>query len=62
MTQQDKDTILIIKGAISELPAAQSEACLELAEFIRQTIIKAGSPVGPMAIALVGAELQSGAA
>lgn len=54
----DEQTTLLIKGAISELPPALEEATLELAEFLRQTIKKAGSPVGPMALALVGAEMQ----
>lgn len=59
MTEHDQETILLIKGAISELPAAQAEACHELAEFIRANVRTAGSPVGPLAIALVGAEMQA---
>lgn len=43
---------------ISELPVAQGEACLELAEFFRMNIKRAGEPVGTLALALVGAELQ----
>jgi hypothetical protein len=54
----DEETILIIKGAISELPPELKKATLELAEFIRMNVKKAGSPVGPMALALVGAEMQ----
>lgn len=58
MTEEEQ-TILLIKGAISELPAAQSEACDELAEHIRQVIKVAGEPVGTLALALVGAEAQA---
>jgi hypothetical protein len=59
MTEQDRETILLIKGAISELPAAQLEACEELAEHIRSAIRTAGEPVGTLALALVGAEEQA---
>lgn len=58
MTQEEQ-TILIIKGVISELPPAQKEACEELAEHIRQTCKVAGEPVGTLALALVGAEAQA---
>ena len=56
---QEQQTVLLIKGAISELPAAQSEACEELAEHIRQACKVAGEPVGTLALALVGAEVQA---
>jgi len=56
---KDQETILLIKGAISELPAAQEEACLELAEHFRSAIKVAGEPVGTLALALVGAEAQT---
>jgi hypothetical protein len=59
MKSQDLETILLIKGAISELPAAQMEACQELAEHIRMVIKTAGEPVGTLALALVGAEAQA---
>lgn len=52
----------MIKGVISELPPAQSEACIELAEHIRSCCKVAGEPVGTLAIALVGAEAQLSAA
>jgi hypothetical protein len=58
MTEEQK-TLLLIKGAISELPRAQSEACKELAEHIRSAIKTAGHPVGTLALALVGAEEQA---
>lgn len=54
----EQETVLLIKGCISELPAAQQEACLELAEHFRQVIKISGSPVGELAITLVGAEMQ----
>lgn len=54
----DEQTLLMIKGAISDLPAAQREACNELAEFIRYNLKNAGEPVGTLALALVGAEAQ----
>lgn len=56
---QEQETVLLIKGAISELPAAQHEACEELAEHIRQACKVAGEPVGTLALALVGAEAQA---
>ena len=56
---EDQQTILLIKGAISELSAAESEACLELADHLRRVIAQAGNPVGMLALALVGAEAQA---
>ncbi len=58
----EQQTVLLIKGAISELPAAQEEACNELADHIRRAIKQAGEPVGTLALALVGAEAQANAA
>lgn len=54
----EQQTVLLIKGAISELPAAQVEACNELAEQIRRAIKVTGEPMGTLALALVGAEAQ----
>lgn len=54
----EQQNILMIKGLITELPAAQAEACHELAEHLRRVIKQAGEPVGTMALALVGAEAQ----
>jgi hypothetical protein len=51
----EQQTVLLIKGAISELPVAQREAVEELAEHIK-TLIRNAGDVGPMALALVGAE------
>ncbi len=56
---QEQQTVLLIKGAISELPLAEGEACLELAEHLRRLIASAGPLVGTLALALVGAEEQA---
>ena len=47
-----------INKKIDQLPAARKEAVRELSEFLRMNIKRAGSPVGELAIALVGAEMQ----
>ena len=54
----ERETLLLIKGAISELPAAQREACNELIDHINRVILVAGEPVGSLALAFVGAEKQ----
>lgn len=46
-----------IKNNIRQLSIEDAEAIEELAEFFRMNIKRAGSPVGPYAIALVGAEM-----
>ena len=56
---EDQKTLMIIKGAISDLPAAEREACMELAEHIRQTVKVAGEKVGRFALALVGAVIAA---
>ena len=48
-----------IKKNIRELSAADAEAVEELAAFFRMNIKRAGSPVGPYAIALVGAQMSA---
>jgi hypothetical protein len=53
-----QETILMIKGLISSLPAAQQEACNELAEQMRRQIAAAGEPIGTLVVALIGAETQ----
>lgn len=55
----EEQNVLIIKGMIASLPAAQAEACNELAEFIRHNVKMAGSPVGELAVALIGSEMQA---
>lgn len=55
----EQETLLLLKGIISELPAAQIEAVDELAEHIRMVVKTAGEPVGTLTMALVGAEMQS---
>lgn len=59
MTEEEQ-TILMIKGAISDLPLAQREQCEAMVEHLHRMIADAGIVVGGMAIALVGAEMQSG--
>lgn len=59
MTEEEQLTILAIKGAISELPPEHEERCLALVGHIQRMVIEAGSPVGELAVALVGAELQA---
>lgn len=56
---EDEITVLAIKGAISELPPELEDACNEFAEHIRRMVKAAGSPVGELAVALVGAELAA---
>jgi hypothetical protein len=56
---EEEITILAIKGAIAELPSEQQEACNEVAARLRQMVKDAGSPVGELAFAIVGAELQA---
>jgi hypothetical protein len=48
----------LIREAITELPAAEREACVELVEHMRRQIEAAGEPVGTLALALLGAEAQ----
>lgn len=43
---------------ILELPPAQREACIDLAEHFRASIKSAGE-IGPLALALVGAEMAA---
>lgn len=47
-----------IREFVAALPPAQREACEELAEVIRLAVRNAGQPAGPLAIALVGAEMS----
>ena len=53
---QEQQILFTIKGVISELPPAEQEATHELARFIQENVERAGSPVGALALALVGAE------
>ena len=56
---EDEKNLLIIRGTIAFLPAAQKEACDELVDHIRMLVRQAGSPVGPLALALVDAEMAA---
>lgn len=51
----EQETVLVIKGSISELPAEYRKACELAAEQIRAVVANAGE-VGLLALALVGAE------
>ncbi len=55
---QEQETVLLIKGAITGLTPAEQESCREAAEQIRRIIKSAGDHAGPLAVALVGAEMQ----
>lgn len=57
MTEQEK-TVLIVKGLIFDLSPPQRAACLELADQLRQTVERAGKPIGALALWLVGAEAE----
>lgn len=56
---QDEQTILMIKGAISEWPPELRAQFESLAENLRRLLKDAGNPVGPLALALVGSEIQA---
>lgn len=55
---QEQQTVLLIKGLISELPEDQRQICNELVSRIRLFCESAGEPVGSLALALIGAEKQ----
>jgi len=57
----EEETVLMAKGIVSELPAADQEVCNKLAEHFRVQIRSAGL-VGVLAFSLVGAEMQLEAA
>ena len=50
----EQETVLLIKGTISELPEPQRKEVQEAADLIRAIVAK--SDAGAMALALVGAE------
>src|ERR1017187_5869183 len=55
MTQ--KEYIQKLKYRLHELGLAEAEACEGLREHLRSAVKLAGVPVGPLALALVGAEM-----
>jgi len=55
---KDQETILLIKGAITELTPAEQEAVKKATEQIRAALQEAGA-LGGFALALIGAELQA---
>jgi len=58
-TQEERAVLLLIKGAISELPAEQQAKVRDIADQLR-TIIKEGGAEGMCAFALVGGEVNAG--
>lgn len=56
---QDEQTLLLIKGAISDLPSDAQEAIREIAENFRRVIKEAPEGYGSIALALVGAEMAA---
>ena len=56
---EEQQTVLMIKGLISELPKEQIEACYKLIDDIKHLMAEAGEPVGTLSVALIGAELQA---
>lgn len=57
MNDQDELTLLLIKGSIADLPAADQARVQQAAQQLRDVVEAAGDH-GVMAMALVGAELQ----
>lgn len=47
-----------INKCIDSLGPMEQEACRELVDFFKMNMKRAGEPVGQLAIALIGAELQ----
>lgn len=56
---EEEQTLLMIRGAISILPAESRETITEMAEHIRRMIRTAPPGEGSLAVALVGAELAA---
>lgn len=57
MSDQEKVMVLVIKGAISELPEEDQKAVGTMAKNIQEIVNS--SQFGPIALALVGAELAA---
>lgn len=57
MNDQDKLSLLLIKGSIADLPADDQARVQQAAQQLRD-VVKAAGDHGVMAMALVGAELQ----
>lgn len=58
MTRQ-QETLLLIKGTISELEPAQQEVVKECVNYIRELLAKHPEGEALIAFALVGAELDA---
>ncbi len=54
----ESETTKAIKLAIAQLPPQDHERCVLLAKHIRTCVEIAGDVVGPMAVALIGSEMQ----
>lgn len=52
------NTVLLLRGLISQYPADQQKAIYDLAESFRSKLKEAGD-IGPLAFSLVGAEMQA---
>lgn len=46
MTDEDRNTILLIKGAISELTPEEQQKCKQIAEQIARMVLDAGEAGG----------------
>lgn len=55
----ESETTRVITAVINNLPPASREQCEELAEHIRHCVRQAGEPVGALAVALVGSEMEA---
>jgi len=56
--QDDENVILMIKGAISELPPEQRSECNKLIGDIEVLMLATGEPMATLEIALIGAKKQ----
>ena len=56
---EDEQTLLLIKGAIAEMPAEDQHQVAECAAQLRTSVTHHGKH-GAVALALVGAEVQAG--
>jgi hypothetical protein len=56
---EDQQTVLMIKGAISEFPAEQLAQFNALYSRVGQLLSDAPDPLGTFCLALLGAELQA---
>lgn len=55
--ENEEFLVAAMRRAIAELPPGQREACHTLTDMVRRLVVRAGDPVGRLALGLVGAEL-----